>query len=110
MGRLNRFGKIFESCVSEKAFPYEHKNDYPPNFGWNSEKSACCTKYMSHFDCCELSFSLETPYFGKKDNVFCLKKQLNWADALLTQFTDISKMKQIRQKFLFLVMHCAIRP
>ena len=84
VGRLNRFGKIFEQCISDDAFRYEHKNDYPPNFEWNRESNACGTKYMNQFDCCELSFSLETPYFGEKDNIFMPEKAIELGKCFVT--------------------------
>lgn len=67
LDRLNRFGELFENAITEKSMKYEHKNDYPPETGWNR-----CGSQFSVFmtDRCEndIAFTLETAFFGTDKN------------------------------------------
>ena len=67
LDKLNKFGEIFEESITENSFKYEHKNDYPPNTGWN-ECGAQFSNYMSNRAENEVAFTLETAYFGTSDN------------------------------------------
>ena len=65
--KLNRFGEILEANITENALQYEHKNDYPPNTGWNRGE----TDFANHMQNRKeniLSLTLETAYFGTPQN------------------------------------------
>ncbi|MBQ8648558.1 MAG: hypothetical protein IJ470_00630 [Clostridia bacterium] len=64
---LNRFGELFEQNINSKSMKYEHKNDYPPNTGWNTNSPTFAT-YMLQRDENNIAFTLETAYFGTSDN------------------------------------------
>lgn len=34
--RYNKLGELFEKSITADSLKYEHKNDYPPETGWNS--------------------------------------------------------------------------
>ena len=75
LDKLNKFGEIFEESITENSFKYEHKNDYPPNTGWN-EGGAQFSNYMSNRAENEVAFTLETAYFGTSDNTVSPDKLL----------------------------------
>lgn len=64
-----RFGKIFEQSISDKSFKYFAKNDIPFGCSWNKGGGTQFSKYMTKRTENELAFTLETTYFGTKDNV-----------------------------------------
>ena len=65
--RLNRFGELFEGSITDGAFRYEHKNDYPPYTGWN-QRGHTFARYMMDLPGNEIACTLETPYFGTPGN------------------------------------------
>ena len=65
--RLDAFGKLLESEMTEKAFGYRHENDYPFMHGWNL-KSTNFSQYMISRQENILAFTLETAYFGTTEN------------------------------------------
>ena len=67
LDKLNKFGEIFEESITENSFKYEHKNDYPPNTGWN-KGGAQFSNYMRNRAENEVAFTLETAYFGTSDH------------------------------------------
>ncbi len=79
--KLNRFGELFEKCVSKKTFAkdvflYEHANDYPPDFGWNKSDAPTFATCVMKKETAELAFTLETAYFGTKENIFTAEKAI----------------------------------
>ncbi len=67
LAQLNRFGEVFEKCITESSLKYEHKNDYPPEIGWNRNYGGIAS-YMQLREENNFAFALETPYFGTSDN------------------------------------------
>lgn len=67
LDKLNRFGEIFEECITENSLKYEHKNDYPFKKDWNID-GAQFGNYMTKKKGNYLAFTLETPYFGTHEN------------------------------------------
>lgn len=65
--RFYEFGKLFESEITGNSLKYYQKNDYPFMAGWNM-KNTNFAIFMSERKENELAFSLETTYFGTKDN------------------------------------------
>ena len=79
--KLNRFGELFEECVSKETFAkdvflYEHANDYPPDFGWNKSDAPTFATCVMKKETAELAFTLETAYFGTKQNIFTGEKAI----------------------------------
>ena len=68
--RLNRFGEVLEACMTKKAFSYAHENDYPPDFGWNKSATPTFAAFVLEQPSSELAFTLETAYFGTRENMF----------------------------------------
>lgn len=75
LDRLNKFGELFEVSITEDSLKYEHKNDYPPETGWN-KGGAQFTNYMIKRAENNIAFSLETAYFGTPDNKVSADKLL----------------------------------
>lgn len=67
--KLNRFGEILESCITENSMKYSHKNDYPFMHGWNMGKNLGFSRHMARRPENEIACTLETTYFGLEDNV-----------------------------------------
>ena len=65
--KLNRFGEIFEDSITESSLKYEHKNDYPLGKGWNKSGTQF-SNYMTKRKENNIAFTLETTYFGTKEN------------------------------------------
>lgn len=68
MPQLNRFGEIFESCITEQSVPYHHANDFEPNRTWNRTDEPLGT--ITHINRPEnrIALTLETTYFGIDEN------------------------------------------
>ncbi len=67
LDKLNRFGEVFEETITENSLRYEHKNDYPFGTGWNKGGTQF-SSYMKKRAENIIAFSLETAYFGTKEN------------------------------------------
>lgn len=74
--KLNRFGEILESCITENSLKYFHKNDYPFMHGWNMGRGKGFSRYMIARDEIDLACTLETTYFGLADNVVSQDKMV----------------------------------
>lgn len=63
----DRFGALLEENTTEDAFRYEMRNDQLPETEWNhfGSQFAC---YMSLIPGNQLTFTLETAYFGTPEN------------------------------------------
>lgn len=67
LDKLNRFGELFEKSITPYSLKYEHKNDYPPENGWNKSGTQF-SNYMNLREENNIAFTLETAYFGTPDN------------------------------------------
>ena len=67
LDRLNRFGEILESSITEDSLKYYHKNDYPFMTGWN-QSAPTISMFLTDLPENEVAFTLETAYFGTKEN------------------------------------------
>lgn len=65
--RLNRFGKLLEESMTGDSFKYEHKNDYPPETGWNNAGNQFAI-FMTERAEDDIAFTLETAYFDTAEN------------------------------------------
>ena len=68
LDKLNAFGELLESVITEKAFQYRHADDYPFQTGWNKGGATTFASYVAKRLENEVAFTLETAYFGKEDN------------------------------------------
>ncbi len=76
----DRFGALLEKECNEKSMAYSMENDLPPCTGWNQPSPNF--SYMMH--CrheCHLSFSLESAYFGCKENKVSAKRLIELGKA-----------------------------
>ena len=84
--RYDRFGTLLEDALTENALKYYCKNDMQPNVSWNKPDTPTFACYMDKYGGAELSFTLETTYFGKEDNIFNQEKAVElgrcFAEAL----------------------------
>ncbi len=62
-----RFSNLFEKEITPDSMKYFSSNDYPPETNWNQPNTNFGFTMM-HRDECEIALSLETAYFGTKDN------------------------------------------
>ena len=69
LDRLNAFSELFEAEITTNSFQYRYANDYPFETGWN-KGGPQFANYMNKREENETAFSLETAYFGTRDNIF----------------------------------------
>ena len=65
-----KFGKCLENSINKNALSYCHENDILPGVSWNSSTAPCFGRYMNEIAKADVAFTLETTYFGTKDNIF----------------------------------------
>ncbi len=72
-GEFDMFSSFFESEISEKSMKYFKKDDYPACTNWNQPSSSFgyTTNLLPD---CKIAFSLESAYFGCRDNKVFSKK------------------------------------
>lgn len=63
------FGKLLEAAVTADAFAYRCENNHPFGVGWNTVTAGPFAQFL-HRHGARLAFTLETAYFGTKENVF----------------------------------------
>lgn len=63
------FGTLLESAVTVDAFAYRCENNHPFGVGWNTATARPFAQFL-HRHGARLAFTLETAYFGTKENVF----------------------------------------
>jgi hypothetical protein len=73
--RVNAFGKIFEESITEGSVKYSCKDNYEFGKGWNTDVPSFA-RYMLKREENELAFTLETTYFGLRDNVVSQEKMI----------------------------------
>ena len=71
-----RFGKLLTACITDKSMQYDTKDDLLPNTGWNQSGTPTFANYILKNPNAEVAFTLETCYFGEKNNVFSQEKGL----------------------------------
>lgn len=66
LDRFDLFSSLLEKECGNSTMPYRKENDHPPFVTWNqpSKNFAC---YLNGKEWCDIAFTLETAYFGKKD-------------------------------------------
>jgi len=79
--KFERFGELFENECGENTLIYKKENDMPPNTSWNVDTSPTCAYFFKTVDGCDLSFTLETTYFGKGANKVSAEKLVNTGRA-----------------------------
>ncbi len=83
MPEYNRFAEILERVVDETCFKYKKENNMPPDYLWNTSDSTTSCCYMNDIGKAKMAFSLETMYFGTKDNIFNGEKAVNTGKAFV---------------------------
>ena len=67
LDRFERFSDLLAAEITPNAMDYKKENDYPPCTSWN-QPSPNCAYMMNCRPDCDLSFSLESAYFGTPEN------------------------------------------
>lgn len=89
--KFEKFGELFESECSENTLIYKKENDMPPNTDWNIDSSPTCAYFFKNVDDCELSFTLETTYFGKGENKVTAERLVNTGRAFCRAVKEYAK-------------------
>ena len=66
--RFDSFSMLLESEITEDSMDYFRGDDYPPNTGWN-KPSTNFSMTMNSRPECTLACTLESTYFGTRDNI-----------------------------------------
>lgn len=74
--RLDRFGEILQSQITDTSLKYFHENDFAPGKSWNQVGTPCFASYMLACPGNDIAFTLETTYFGDKDNIFSQERAI----------------------------------
>ena len=77
--RYNRFSDIFASKITPDAIPFDPADNVPADTGWNKSTNATLARYMSVKPENQLSFTLETPYFGYPDGSVVINRDTMYA-------------------------------
>ena len=91
--RLRAFGELLEGELTEDAFRYYTKDDFPYMQGWN-QPSAGFGSYMLEKEDNEMAFTLETAYFGTPDNVISQRGMLALGEAFARALLRYIKEKE----------------
>lgn len=70
MQEYKKFSTFFAEAVTSDSMQYFSENDFPPDTDWNSSKSPNFSYFMTNIANAKLAFTLETAYFGTKENPF----------------------------------------
>ena len=93
--QLNEFGELFEENITSESFQYAHKNDYPPDFGWNKSTTPTFASWVLEKESSELAFTLETAYFGTEDNIFTAEKVIETGRCFARALRKYIKSRQL---------------
>ncbi|MGI6773224.1 MAG: hypothetical protein ACOX5C_06860 [Acutalibacteraceae bacterium] len=77
----DEFAALFKEESEGLSFRYFADCDIMPNTSWNKLISPTSTKFFSNLPTTELSFTLETAYFGTKDNAVSQNNLLKLGNA-----------------------------
>lgn len=91
MPEYNRFAEIFERYIDETTLKYKKENNMPPDYLWNSSNVNTSSCYMNDVGKAKISISLETMYFGTKDNIFETEKAVNLGKAFAKALKEYDK-------------------
>lgn len=68
--KYNKFAEYLEESMTEEAYRFKKENYIAPNTEWNTMGGPCFCNFSTSLPTVDLSFTLETAYFGTEDNVF----------------------------------------
>lgn len=74
LGDIRRFSRLLEANLTPDSMKYHPKDNYPPDTGWNLEGSPTAS-YCVYING-GVGFTLETTYYGEKDNVFTVERAI----------------------------------
>lgn len=90
---LNKFGILLEKTISADSLKYEHKNDYPPETGWNIP-NAQFANYMATRAENVVAFTLETTYFGTPNNEVSIDKLIELGHCFAKTFKKYNETER----------------
>ncbi len=67
LDKFDRFSALLEAEITPDSMQYKKENDHPPLTGWNQPRPTFGFA-MTNRPECDLAFTLESAYFGTKDN------------------------------------------
>ena len=79
--KFEEFAELFEAECGEDTLAFKAENFMPPNTDWNIDVSPTCAYHFAMLPECDLSFTLETTYFGKNANKVSADKLINTGRA-----------------------------
>ena len=96
LDRLNAFGEILEQMITNSSFQYFHKNDYPFQKEWNKDDPRFLNQHVTRLEENELSFVLETAYFGTHDNIITQENMVELGKCFARAFKKYVNEKEGR--------------
>lgn len=69
-----KFGRLLTESIDSKSLKYDTKDDFLPNVEWNRTDGPTFANYILRKPDADVAFTLETCYFGEKDNIFSQEK------------------------------------
>lgn len=94
--KMRFFGRCFEETITPGAMKYSSSNDIDPGVDWNrGGKHIACASYCSDYPGVELSFTLETTYFGEPGNIVSQDKLVETGRCFLNAFRRYLDLKNI---------------
>ena len=89
--KFERFAELFEAECGSDTLAFKAENFMPPNTSWNIDSSPTCAYYFKTLEGCDLSFTLETTYFGQGENKISAEKMINTGRAFCRALANYSK-------------------
>ena len=73
---LTRLAELLEGTIDSDSLGYDSRNDIPVGMGWNKTGLPTFACYMLDVIGCEISTTLETAYFGMKNDPVTAEKMV----------------------------------
>lgn len=74
--QIDQFGKLLEKNISENSLKYFCKDNFELNREWNQARTDVFPIHIMNKHPESIAFTLETCYFGEKDNIFTQEKAI----------------------------------
>ncbi len=87
-----KFGTIIEKNLTPDSLKYDRKNDK----AWQHETHRQFAGYTDKNPACVASFSLETTYFGEKDNIFTQEKAVAFGRVFAKSMLEFLGKEQVQ--------------
>ncbi len=81
LDKFDRFSTLLESEITPSSMQYQKENDHPPLTGWNQPSPNFAFTMNSRPEC-DLAFTLESAYFGTKENKVSAERLISLGKCL----------------------------